>query len=246
MDSISNKIIPETSIIIRTKNEEKWLGKVLERLSEQNYRDFEIIIVDSGSTDKTLEIIKNFDIKLFQIKSEEFSYPFALNYGIGKSQAREYLVFLSGHSLPISKNWLKDGIKDFTDEKIMGVYGFVWALPDASFWEKLIFNKYLCIIRHLFKKKKVIRKRKMGVLGFTNAIVRKKLWNERCFNEAFGAGGEDGEWAAFWFERGYAVVKDEKFTVYHSHGLRFQKLLKQWKYWKSLGSPLPFKFPQFR
>ena len=47
----------ETSIIIRTKNEERWIGKVLERLVSQTYQDFEIIIVDDGSTDTTEEIV---------------------------------------------------------------------------------------------------------------------------------------------------------------------------------------------
>ncbi len=144
----------EVLIIIRTKNEEKWIGEILKRLSSQTYKNFEIIIVDSGSTDKTLDIVNQFseilNIRIFKIKQEEFSYPFALNYGIKQSLAEKYLVILSGHSLPISKTWLADGLKNFTDDKIMGVYGFVWALSDGSVWEKLIFNKYLCKIRNIF------------------------------------------------------------------------------------------------
>src|SRR3989338_6460644 len=135
----------ETSIIIRTKNEEKWISENLKRLANQTYKNFEIILVDSGSTDKTLDIINQFinvlNIRIFKIKPEEFSYPFALNFGIKQSLAEKYLVFLSGHSLPISKTWIEYGIKNFTDNKIMGAYGFVWALPDGSIWEKLIFNK---------------------------------------------------------------------------------------------------------
>lgn len=50
----------EISIIIRTKNEEKWIGENLKRLANQTYKNFEIIIVDSGSTDETLNIINNF------------------------------------------------------------------------------------------------------------------------------------------------------------------------------------------
>src|SRR5271157_2226095 len=117
----------ETSIIIRTKNEDKWVGKVLKRLSEQTYKDFEIVIVDSGSTDKTLEIIKNFNVKLFQIKQENFSYPYALNYGCERALGTKYFVLLSAHSLPLSKTWLADGLKNFTNEKVMGVYGMMQA-----------------------------------------------------------------------------------------------------------------------
>ena len=100
---------PETSIIIRTKNEEKWLGECLKKLREQTYSDFEIIVVDSGSTDWTLEIAKKSDARIVQIKPEEFSYPFALNVGCRHATATEYFVILSGHSLPISRTWLEDG-----------------------------------------------------------------------------------------------------------------------------------------
>jgi len=235
--------MPETSIILRTKNEEKWVGECLRRFGEQTYRDFEIIAVDSGSTDRTLEIVKNFDVKLFQIRPEEFSYPYALNYGASRAAASKYLVILSAHSLPISKTWLQDGLADFTDEKIMGVYGFVWALPDGSIWEKLIFNEYL---GRIFRTRTRVEEPGMGVLGFTNAIIRKELWDKRHFNEAYGLGGEDGEWAGYWFGRGYCAVRDWRFSVYHSHGLNLKQLKAQWAHWLSLDKPQPFKPLTFR
>ncbi len=142
----------ETSIIIRTKNEEKWLGKVLEKLSEQTYKDFEIIIIDSGSTDKTLEIAKKFNTKIFQIKPEDFSYPYAINYGCERAQATKYFVILSAHSIPISKTWLADGVSDFINDKVLGVYGMMQALPDGSWAEKLFWNgfkvKIACLLNY--------------------------------------------------------------------------------------------------
>ena len=53
----------KVSIIIRTKNEERWIGRCLESIFKQNYKNFEVIIVDNESTDKTLEKLKNFKIK---------------------------------------------------------------------------------------------------------------------------------------------------------------------------------------
>jgi len=240
----------ETSVIIRTKNEEKWIEENLSRLSEQTYKDFEIIIIDSGSTDKTLQIIDclrdKLDIQILKIKPEEFSYPFALNLGISWSTATKYIAILSGHSLPSSDTWIADGISNFTDEKIAGVYGFVWALPDGSIWEKLIFNKYICRLRNIFSKQLVIGRSAMGVMGFTNAIIRKDLWEKRKFNEAYGLGGEDQEWAAYWLSKGYCAIRDIRFSVYHSHGLGLKGLRRQFQYWKLLERPQPFKFPEFR
>lgn len=240
----------EASVIIRTKNEERWIKENLKRLSEQTYKNFEVVIIDSGSTDRTLEIIDGFKdllaLKVLKIKSEDFSYPFALNFGIENSSAEKYIIILSGHSLPVSKAWIADGISDFTDEKIMGAYGFVWALPDGSIWEKLIFNEYLCKIRNIFKKQLAVKDSVMGVMGFTNAIIRKDLWKKRRLNEDYGLGGEDQEWAAYWIAAGYVAIRDIRFSVYHSHGLGLRRLMRQFEYWKSLDRPQPFKFPEFR
>ena len=49
----------DVSILIRTKNEEKYIDKILDAIFSQSHRNFEVLIVDSGSTDRTLEIEKN-------------------------------------------------------------------------------------------------------------------------------------------------------------------------------------------
>ena len=88
------------SIVIRTKNEEKYLAQTLDMLIAQKEMDFEIIIVDSGSTDRTLDIIKNYHVKLIEIKPEEFTYGYALNIG-AEAASGEYLLNLSAHAIPI-------------------------------------------------------------------------------------------------------------------------------------------------
>src|SRR3989344_8698376 len=103
----------ETSIIIRTRNEEKWLGTVLEMLAGQTYRNFEIIVVDSGSTDRTLSIARKFPTEIYEIPFEDFNYPYALNFAIAQAHAEKYIVLLSAHSIPISSTWLSDGLENF-------------------------------------------------------------------------------------------------------------------------------------
>ncbi|MDD2730704.1 MAG: glycosyltransferase family A protein [Candidatus Portnoybacteria bacterium] len=171
--------MPETAIIIRTKNEQKYLGAVLEALSSQTYKDFEIIIVDSGSTDRTLEIAKKYPAKIFTIPPRNFSYPYALNYGIERSSAAKYIVIISAHSIPISNTWLADGLENFYRyEKIMGIYGFLKPLPDAS-WRTWLVMEGINFWRRLiagFKKRRfLVDGAGMGVMGFTNAIILKEL-----------------------------------------------------------------------
>lgn len=225
----------------------------MRRLQRQTYRNFEIVVVDSRSRDKTLEIVKEFErVRIFQIPPEDFSYPYALNYGCGRAEATKYLVMLSAHSLPTSDTWLQDGINGLISDRVMGVYGGIFALPDGSVWEKTLWNKWYGfrtwrgIFHNRFLTQTIIEKDGMGVLGFTNAIIRKDLWDTHHFSERYGAGGEDGEWARYWFSRGYIAVKSAKFSVYHSHGLGLRALRAQWKYWASLGEPRPFVPMSFR
>ena len=245
--------MPETSIIIRTKNEERWLGTVLQKLNGQTYQDFDIIIVDSGSTDATLDIAKRFKTTILRIAPEDFSYPYALNYGAKHSEATKYLCMLSAHSLPVSNTWLADGIENFSIfEHIVGVYAYPFALPDSTFWDKLFQNigkklrRLFGIVSGTDKRRWVEAEPKGGVLGFTNAIVQKDLWERRLFNEEYGAGGEDQEWATYWLKNGYRAVYDRKFAVYHSHYLGLLGWIRQKQHWKGVGKPAPFRSLSYR
>lgn len=239
-------MFPEAAIILRTKNEERWIGECLKRLFDQAYANFEIILVDSGSEDKTLEIAEKFPVKIFQIPAEKFSYPYALNLGISQTSAVKYIVILSAHSIPVSNIWLESAISILEkNPKTAGVFGYIEPLPDATFWDRF-FQKWILKIQSGRTSRYVVHTSGMGVLGFTNAIIRKDLWEKRHFNEAYGAGGEDGEWAGYWMRRGYVVIRDERFTVMHSHYLGLFGWWRQWRYWKSLNRPRPFRSLLFR
>ncbi len=238
----------ETAVIIRTRNEERWLGVTLKKLFAQTYTDLEVIVVDSGSTDRTLVIAGQFPVRIVTMPYAEFSYPHAWNVGIEQADTQRYIVLLSAHSIPISNTWLQDGIDDLrANERAMGVYGYIRPLPSASFWDKVIVGgMYWWRTRVKGERKMIVRQAGMGVLGATNAIIRKELWDQHHFDEAYGMGGEDGEWAAYWFVRGYIAIKDDRFTVHHSHNLSLRGHLRQRKYWQSLDQPQPFHRLEFR
>lgn len=96
---------PTTSWIIRTYNESKWIGEVLTKLFMQSRLEFEIIIVDSESTDDTIKKVNNFPIrKIITIPKEQYNPSFALNIGISESWGN-FIGILSAHSLPTSYTW---------------------------------------------------------------------------------------------------------------------------------------------
>ena len=236
----------ETSIVIRTKNEEKWIGGVLDMLYKQTYTNFEITVVDSGSTDKTLEIIKKHPVKLVEIKQSEFTYPYALNIGCKASVAEKYFVFLSAHSVPLSENWLEEGLSNFTDDKIMGVYGPMRALADGSMAEKFFLDVLSPLLELFRAKREIIIRPKTGVLGNTHSIIRRDLWEKHNFNEKYELGGEDQEWATYWMKYNYTVIWDKKFAVRHSHSIGLVGLIKQWIHWQTLMNPRAFEKTTFR
>ena len=101
----------KASIIIRTKNEEQWIPYCLEAVINQNYSHKEIVIIDDASTDKTLDILKNYPVNLYQYEGDYMPGK-SLNYGISKARG-DFIVFLSGHCIPKNPYWLENLIKPF-------------------------------------------------------------------------------------------------------------------------------------
>ena len=71
------------SVIIRAYNEENHIRKLLQGILAQTVKDVEIILVDSGSTDKTVEIAGEFPVKVIHINPEDFTFGYSLNRGTG-------------------------------------------------------------------------------------------------------------------------------------------------------------------
>lgn len=113
---------PKVSIIIRTFNEERWISRCLDSIQEQNYKNFEIIIVDNFSTDRTIDKVKKYKVKKI-IKIKEFFPGKAINDGI-KVSSGELIVCLSAHCIPKDNLWLKNFVEEImSNKKFAAVYG---------------------------------------------------------------------------------------------------------------------------
>ena len=115
---------PFVSIIVRTKNENFWIGKCLNEIFNQKYKRFEVILVDNDSKDKTLSIVKkNFSkVKIVNHKSKNFLPGKALNCGIKKSKG-SLVAMISGHCIPKNNNWLNCLVQNFKNKDVIACYG---------------------------------------------------------------------------------------------------------------------------
>lgn len=219
------------SIIIRTYNEEKRIRDVLEGIKKQNYKNYEVIIVDSESTDNTLKICKEYDTRIVNIKKKDFNYSYASNVG-AEYASGEILCYLSGHSVPVRKDYLKIANEIFNSEKVGGVYGEVIALPDGSFIEKL-FN---WIGWKKSEKVGTVVEKEIhpGILSCSNALIRKDIWKSNRFKEELGIGGEDVEMAYRIMKENMTIIKEPRLLVMHSHGNGIVKFTREFLGWRDM------------
>lgn len=141
---ITPKRIP-VSVIVCAKNEAENVTKFIPLLAEQNYPDYEIVLIDDASSDDTLEIFEAFEkqysnVRLVKVQNNEAFWgnkKFALTLGI-KAAKKEYLLFTDADCYPTSKDWIMNMTSQFTLHKtiILG-YG-AYEKIKGSFLNKII------------------------------------------------------------------------------------------------------------
>ena len=122
--------MPEISIIVRTKNEERWIAHCLLMLYQQDYSDFEVILVDNASIDHTVQVAKRFPLAAV-INIDKFLPGRALNEGIRASSGR-FIVCLSAHCIPKNKDWLSCLRRNFDDDEKIALGKIIWSRDDIT------------------------------------------------------------------------------------------------------------------
>lgn len=123
------------SIVIPVHNEEKLLGKTLTYIDRQNYsREYmEVIIVENGSTDRSLEIARSYENRGFKVYTSEKGVSKAKNFGIGKvSEKSNWIVLLDADTF-IKPSFLADLNKFFKSKRHRNFsIGTTTVLPDEK------------------------------------------------------------------------------------------------------------------
>jgi glycosyltransferase involved in cell wall biosynthesis len=113
---------PVASIMVRCYNERDHIGKLLHGIFKQTHEDFEVILVDPGSTDGTLEAAQQYPIEdVLHISPEKFSFRRALNYGC-EAAPGEYCIFIDAHCYPKRVDWLERLLEKCEDGDVAMVY----------------------------------------------------------------------------------------------------------------------------
>lgn len=196
------------SIIIRTKDEERWIVQCLQGVFAQDHRDFEVIIVDNESSDKTIEKARQFNIAKV-VTCRDYRPGKALNMGIRESKG-DYVVCLSGHCIPVNERWLGNLLKNFSEEGVAGVYGRQEPMSFSSDSDKRDLALVFGLDRRVQKKDSFFHN--------ANSMIAKAHWKELPFDEAV-TNIEDRVWAKNIIEKGLKIVYEPEASVYHYHGI---------------------------
>jgi rhamnosyltransferase len=200
---------PEVSIIVRTFNEEGWIGHCLGAIFNQDFDSFEVILVDNNSTDHTVEVAKRYPLSTI-VKIDKFFPGKALNDGI-RSSTGNYIVCISAHCIPKDKYWLQNLYNNFDEnEKLAGVYGRQLPLSYTSDADK----RDLLISFGQDKKVQV----KDYFFHNANSMLPRAIWEKFPFDEDV-TNIEDRVWGKLVIEAGYEIIYDPEASVYHYHGL---------------------------
>ena len=227
----------DISIIIPTKNAgdgfDDCLSRIFTQKQKTNYK-YEVIVIDSGSTDSTLDIIAKYPVRLIIIKPEEFGHGKTRNLG-ARLATGKYLVFLTQDALPADENWLDFLLNDIgTDDKIAGAYSRTIPRSNCDPFEA----RYIAqawgdkkeikeILDYKIYNNKAYKKK---IVFFSNisSCIQKDIWKRFPFSENIII-AEDQDWSKRVLEAGYKIAYEPKSVVYHSHTYTLKELFMRYR-----------------
>ena len=199
---------PLASIIVRSFNERWALRDTLPALQAQAFGPWELIVIDSGSTDGSVDLIRQAHPHHFiQIRPEEYNPSRVMNRGMELARS-DYGIFLNADATPRDSNWLRPLVDALQDRSVAAVFGRQLPRPHcravfAHDYERCFGpNRESAQWEHFF--------------SMVSSGLRKDIWAKRGFLEKFQY-SEDDEYTRWCRAQGYSVVYCHDSVVIHSH-----------------------------
>jgi len=214
----------KVSVIIPTLNAENQLPTLLEGLAAQEHTIDEIIVVDSASEDKTVEICKNNSmVNLIQIERKEFDHGETRDMALRKSIG-DIVVFLTQDAVPANAEFLGKLITPLMEEDVAVCTGRQLPKADATKMERLVRTFNYSEDSHIRSKEDIS---KMGIKAFFCSDVC-AAYNREIYLKLGGflhpvKTNEDMFFAATAIQNGYRVAYTADAAVIHSHNLTLKK-----------------------
>jgi len=218
----------ELSVLLLTKNGGADLERLLLALYSQNCAaSFEVIAIDSGSTDGSLDVLGHFPVRLEQIPPEAFHHARTRNYAAGLATG-EILIFLSQDAIPASDTWLNTMISTFDDPKVGAAYGRQFPKAESSIERGDALGT-------LYGDEKIVKdpahRNGMGYRFYhfsdVNSAIRRSVWGMTRFPEDLKI-FEDLGIAKRILDAGWKIVYEPEAAVFHSHNFSTTQLFKRY------------------
>ena len=227
----------DVSIVIPTKNGGHLFEKVLDAVFKQKTEyEYEVICVDSGSKDGTLDVIRKYPCRLFQIEPSEFGHGKTRNYGASKGNGT-YIIFITQDALPATDTWLQNFIDAMKmDPEIVGGFGIHYPYPDCNLLDKRDLDGHFKgfgetnTIFHLDDPERYEReegyRHYLAFFSDNNSCIRRDIFEKYPYEDVNFA--EDQIWARKMIELGFKKVYCPYAPVYHSHNFKLRTYFKRY------------------
>jgi rhamnosyltransferase len=207
------------SLIVRCFNEEAHIGRLLSGALNQTHPPEEIVVVDSGSTDRTLAVAREFDVQVVSIPPERFSFGHALNVGIAASSA-PVAIFASAHVYPVYDSWIERLTEPFDDKGVALTYGRQETPPDGRFSEQRLLSQWF--------PAQSVRRQRHPFCNNANAAIRRAVWEQRPYDDQL-TGLEDLDWAKHAIDSGHDIAYVAEAPVVHVHDESFGQVFNRYR-----------------
>lgn len=209
----------DVSVVVRCFNEEVHLGRLFAKIQKQTIKRVEVVVVDSGSTDRSVEIAKSYGAKVLRIAPSKFSFGRSLNLGI-RAASSKYVVIASAHVYPTSNKWIERMIEPLKNRGVALVYGKQQGAKTSKFAEKQVFKQWF--------GEKTIANQDHAFCNNANAAIKKSVWHKYKYNESL-TGLEDLDWAKRIKQAGYQVWYRADAGVVHIHNETWRQIYNRYR-----------------
>ena len=216
---------PKASVVVLTLNAGAGFGGLLDRLlARDGGFDREVLVVDSGSTDGTVELARQLGATVRRLSPGEFEHGATRNLAVSLT-AGEYVAFIVQDALPLDEGWLPAMVENLErDERVAGVYGRQLPHPDSGPLARALVNDWPTAA--MGRREQAAEgpgyaalgpaeRRSIALFDNVSSCVRRSVWEEFPFDKT--PFGEDVRWGKKVVEAGYKLVYEPRSAVYHSH-----------------------------